>query len=139
MLSKGAKRTIFYHIAVILQYCWDKTITRSGDMYRDHLGIHVFTLVIKCYLTRGVVLCNYSIENNRWDSKEWVKQNRESTEGYSKSIVLENNDVWKKVWSQQVKHMQVRKGRGQVSGGVSVPCRHDTPAANVLWKPLNIR
>ena len=35
MLSKGAKRTKFYHIAVILQYCWDKTIAWSGDMYRD--------------------------------------------------------------------------------------------------------
>ena len=33
MLSKGAKRTLFYHFTVILQYCWDKTIARSGDMY----------------------------------------------------------------------------------------------------------
>ena len=32
-----------------------------------------------------------------------------------------------KDWSQQVEHMQVPKGRDQVSGsagGVSVPCRH---------------
>ena len=39
MLSKGAKRTIFYHITVILDYCWDKTIALSGDMYEDDLGI----------------------------------------------------------------------------------------------------
>ena len=32
--------------------------------------------------------------------------------------------------------MQVPKGRDQVSGGVSVPCRHATPVANVLWKHL---
>ena len=43
--SKGAKWTIFYNITVSLQYCWDKTITRSGDMYRDASGI--FSLVIK--------------------------------------------------------------------------------------------
>ena len=47
--------------------------------------------------------------------------------------------VRKKHWSQQVEHMQVPKGRDQVSGGVSVPCRHATPVANVLWKPLKIR
>ena len=45
--SKCAKRTIFYHITVIMQYCWDKTIARSGDMYRDDLGI--LSLVIKCF------------------------------------------------------------------------------------------
>ena len=32
--------------------------------------------------------------------------------------------------------MQVPKGRDQVSGGVSVPCRHATPVADALWKPL---
>ena len=37
-LSKGAKWTIFYHITIILQHYWDKTIARSGDMYRDALG-----------------------------------------------------------------------------------------------------
>ena len=44
-----------------------------------------------------------------------------------------------KDWSQKVEHMQVPKGRDQVSEGVSVPCRHATPVANVLWKPLKIR
>ena len=39
----------------------------------------------------------------------------------------------------QVEHKQVPKGRDQVSGGVSVPCRHATPFANVQWKPLKIR
>ena len=39
MLSEDAKRTKFYHITVILQYCWDKTIAQSGDMYRDDSGI----------------------------------------------------------------------------------------------------
>ena len=41
-----------------------------------------------------------------------------------------------KDWSQQVEHMQVPKGRDQVSGGVSVPCRHATPVADVQWKPI---
>ena len=27
-------------------------------------------------------------------------------------------------------------GQDQVSGGVSVPCRHATPVANALWKPI---
>ena len=39
MSSKGEKRTIFYHITVILQNSWDKRIARSGDMYRDDSGI----------------------------------------------------------------------------------------------------
>ena len=67
-----------------------------------------------------------------------MMQNRESTEGYSKSIV-HKNEARKKDWSQQEEHMQVPKGRDQVSGGVSVPCRHATPVANILWKPLKIR
>ena len=33
--------------------------------------------------------------------------------------------------------MQVPKGRDQVSGGVSVPCRHATPVADALWKPIS--
>ena len=41
-------------------------------------------------------------------------------------------------WSQQVEQMQVLKGQDQVSGGVSVPCRHAIPVANVLWKPLKM-
>ena len=27
-------------------------------------------------------------------------------------------------------------GQDQVSGGVSVPCRHATPVADALWKPV---
>ena len=54
--SKGAKRTKFYHITVILQYCRDKTIAWSGDMYLDELGI--FSLVINSF---GVT--NTSVQN----------------------------------------------------------------------------
>ena len=32
--------------------------------------------------------------------------------------------------------MQDPKGRDQVSVGVSVPCRHVTPVADALWKPI---
>ena len=67
------------------------------------------------------------------------KQNRESTEGYSKSIVRKNNEKFGKDWSQQIEHMQVSNGRDQVSGGGRVPCRHATPVANILWKPVKIR
>ena len=59
VLSKGAKRTIFYHITVILQYCWDKMIVRSGDMYRDDLGI--LTLVIKCFSITNTSVQNFAI------------------------------------------------------------------------------
>ena len=59
MLSKGAKRTIFYHITVILQYCWDKTIARSGDMYMDDSGI--FSLVIKCFGITNTSVHNFAI------------------------------------------------------------------------------
>ena len=59
MLSKGAKWTIFYHITVILQYCWVKTIARSGDMYRDDLGI--VSLVIKCFGITNTSVQNFAI------------------------------------------------------------------------------
>ena len=35
--------------------------------------------------------------------------------------------------------MQVPKGRDQVSGGVSVPCRHATPVADALCKPISCK
>ena len=59
MLSKGAKRTKFYHIAVILQYCLDKTIASSWDMYRDDLGI--LSLVIKCFSITNTSLQHFAI------------------------------------------------------------------------------
>ena len=59
MLSKGAKRTIFYHIIVILQYCWNKTIARSGDMYRDDLGI--LSLAIKCFGITNTSWQNFAV------------------------------------------------------------------------------
>ena len=60
MLSQGAKRTIFYHISVILQYCLDKTVARSGDMYRDILGL--LTLVIKCFGITNTSVKNFAIQ-----------------------------------------------------------------------------
>ena len=33
-------------------------------------------------------------------------------------------------------HASPKVGQDQVSGGVSVPCRHATPVANALWKPI---
>ena len=59
MLSKGAKRTKFYHITVILQYCWDKMIARSGDLYRDDSGI--FSLDINCYVITNTSVQNFAI------------------------------------------------------------------------------
>ena len=59
MLSKGAKRTIIDHITVIMQYCWDKTIARSGDMYKDNSGI--FSLVMKCFGITNTSVQNFAI------------------------------------------------------------------------------
>ena len=59
MLSKGAKRTKFYHISVILQYRWDKTIARSGDMYRDDSGI--LSLVIICLGITNISLFEFPL------------------------------------------------------------------------------
>ena len=58
---------------------------------------------------------------------------------YRRIFEEHSRQVRKKDWSQQVKHMQIQKGRDQVSGGVSIRCRHATPVANFLWKPLKIR
>ena len=59
MLSKGAKRTIFCHITVILRYCWDKRIARSADMYRDDSSI--LSLVIKCFGITNTTVLNFAI------------------------------------------------------------------------------
>ena len=59
MLSKGPKRTKFYHITVILQYCWEQTIARSGDMYRDDSGILSFD--IRCFSITNTSVQNVAI------------------------------------------------------------------------------
>ena len=60
MYSKGAKKTHkFYHITVILQYCWDKTIARSGDMNSDDSGILRF--VIKFFGITNTSVKNFAI------------------------------------------------------------------------------
>ena len=33
-------------------------------------------------------------------------------------------------------HASPKVGQDQVSGGVGVPCRHATPIADALWKPI---
>ena len=33
-------------------------------------------------------------------------------------------------------HASPKMGQDQVSGGVSVPCRHATPVADALWNPI---
>ena len=46
---------------VILQYCWDKTIARSGDMYRDDSGTSIFSLVIECFGITKTLVQNFAI------------------------------------------------------------------------------
>ena len=36
-------------------------------------------------------------------------------------------------------HANPKVGQDQVSGGVSVLCKHAAPVANILWKPCTIR
>ena len=35
-----------------------------------------------------------------------------------------------------ITHASHKVGQDQVSGGVRVPCRHATPVADALWKPI---
>ena len=81
MLSKGAKWTIFYHTTVILQHGWDKTIARSGDMYRDASGI--FSLIIK-----RVGIINTSVQNFaiRISSVKTVPKRLRKLKGFFKQI-----------------------------------------------------
>ena len=58
------------------------------------------------------------------------KQKR-STEGCSKFKSPGTRQVQERLVST-LEHMQVPS----VSGGVSVPCRHATPVADALWKPI---
>ena len=67
-------------------------------------------------------------------------QNRENTEGFSNCIVWKNTDKFgKRIGLNKQSICKSQMGRDQVSGGVSVPCRHATPVANVLRKPLIIQ
>ena len=59
MFCKGAKRTTFDDITVILQYFLEKAIARSGDMYRDDSGI--FSLVIECLGITNTSVQNFAI------------------------------------------------------------------------------
>ena len=73
MLSKGAKRTIFYHITVILQYCLEKTIARSEDMYRDDLGI--LNLVIKCFSITNTSVQYFAIRTSSVNTvPKWLRK-----------------------------------------------------------------
>ena len=56
---KVQKEEFFYHITVILQYCCGKTITWSGDMYEDDLGI--LSLVIKCFGFTNTSVRNFAV------------------------------------------------------------------------------
>ena len=42
-----------------MQYCLEKTIARSGDMYKDDSGI--FNLVIKCFGITNTSVQNFAI------------------------------------------------------------------------------
>ena len=89
MLSNGAKWTIFYHITVILQYCGDKTIARSGDMYRDDSGI--FSLVIKRF---GIT--NTSVQNfaNRISSVKTVPKCFRKLKVFWKNLIWMYHLCW---------------------------------------------
>ena len=43
----------------MMQYCWDKTIARSGDMYKDNSGI--LSLVIICFGITNTSVQNFAI------------------------------------------------------------------------------
>ena len=58
-LREGAKRVIFCHITVILQYCCNKTIARSGDMCKHDSCI--LSLVIKCFGITNTSLQNFAV------------------------------------------------------------------------------
>ena len=66
-------------------------------------------------LAQYVKSCRWKVQKTVYFqySKNKTKQNRESTEGCSNSIVRKNNDKFgKKDWSQQVEHMQVPNDMG---------------------------
>ena len=50
---------MFYHITLILQYCWDKTIARSGKIHKDNSGILNF--VIKCFGITNTSVQNFAV------------------------------------------------------------------------------
>ena len=57
---KVQKEQIIYNITVILQYCWDKMIARSGDMCMDDTGI--LSLIIKCFVITNTSVQNFAIQ-----------------------------------------------------------------------------
>ena len=66
----------------------------------------------------------------------WSK-NR-STEGCPKLKSPETRQA-QEILVSTLEHLQAPEvGQDQVSGGVSVPCRHATPAADALWKPITV-
>ena len=62
---------------------------------------------------------------------------KRSNEGCSKFKGPETRQVQERLVSTLIRtHASPKVGQDQVSGGVSVPCRHVTPVAGALWKPI---
>ena len=90
------------------------------------------------YLSKiRVFLIGTYFEKDPYTTVPHQKLNRESTEGYSRRKVEKRHGKFGKTslnnWSIS---KSKRGGRNQVSGRVSVPCRHATPVADALWKPI---
>ena len=104
------------------------------------LTVHQFFCILHSYLSHpGIWSSLHEVVNIDPQAALFLcfsrKQNIESTEECSNSIA-------RKITNKLGKRIGLNKsqmGRDQVSGGVSVLCRHGTPIVNVLWKPLRIQ
>ena len=90
MLSKGATRTISYLITVILQYCLDKTIARSRDMYRDYiLYLGILSLVIKCFGITNTSAQNFAIRISSVKTvTKWLRKLKSFLNKFNKDICI---------------------------------------------------
>ena len=112
MISKSTKRAKVYHITVILQYCWDKTIARGRDMYSDDSGI--LSLVIKCFGITNTSVQKFAIwTSSVQKSTEVFAENKSSLNKFNidvsyvlmsslRAIVICQKKIWNHVISSQI-------------------------------------
>ena len=107
-------------------------VAKQSDIESSYFTILPLRPILTC--------CDYSRYYPPFLSKINYKQNRESTEGYSWRKVERRHGKFGKTGLNNLSTSKSQKGGwNQVFGRVSVPCRHATPVANALRKPLVIR
>ena len=115
---KKIAKTRTSHVSAITKTC---TCTRSGTIF-DRV-LHVFNIDL------NLIEKKFPISGTMIEAKEKYRGVFETKKSGDKTS---SGEIGLDIRT----HASPKVGQDQVSGGVSVPCRHATPVADDLWKPI---